>query len=250
MTHKTLEYCQRRAMNSLLMLTTLCLILFSCGQNPQEQSTEEAETTASQQPQNAESTTEKEDSKVILFFGNSLTAGYGLDEEQAYPALIQNKLDSLGLNYKVINAGLSGETTASGNSRLEWVLERQPIDIFVLELGANDGLRGIDPQETYQNLLSMINQVQEKYPEAEIILSGMMVPPNMGQAYAEKFRQIFPRVAEEENVMLIPFLLEGVAGEPELNLSDGIHPTAPGQAIVAENVWEVLKKAIEEVPNT
>jgi acyl-CoA thioesterase-1 len=227
------------------MLTALSLLLFSCGQNPQQQDNETTEASA-QQSQNTEAKTENEDRKVILFFGNSLTAGYGLDEEEAYPALIQDKLDSLGLHYQVINAGLSGETTASGDSRLEWVLERQPVDIFVLELGANDGLRGINPEETRRNLISMIRQVEEKYPEAKIILSGMMVPPNMGPEFSEQFREVFPEVAQEEEVMLIPFLLEGVAGEPELNQADGIHPTAEGQEIVAENVWQVLQNAIEE----
>ena len=183
--------------------------------------------------------------KVILFFGNSLTAGYGLEPAEAFPALIQQKLDSLNYDYRTVNAGLSGETTASGLSRLDWVLERQPVDIFVLELGANDGLRGIEPTETQRNLAAIIDQVRATNPAVDIVLAGMLVPPNMGNAYTERFQKVFPAVAEAKGVTLIPFLLEGVAGEPELNQADGIHPTAPGQKIVAENVWETIKPLLE-----
>lgn len=183
--------------------------------------------------------------KVILFFGNSLTAGLGVDKDQAFPSLIQDKIDSLGLNYKVVNAGISGETTAAGDSRVDWVLERQHVDIFVLELGANDGLRGIPTEETRSNLNSIISKVKTTYPEAKIILTGMQVPPNMGQDYAREFQQIFKEVATRQNITLMPFLLEGVAGEPELNQEDGIHPNVPGHEIIAKNVWEVLKEAME-----
>ena len=179
--------------------------------------------------------------KTILFFGNSLTAGYGVDPSEAYPALIQDKIDSLGLNYKVINAGVSGETTADGNSRIDWIL-KQPIDIFVLELGGNDGLRGIPLTETKKNLQSIIDKVKAKYPNAKIILEGMQIPPNMGPAYTSKFKEIYPEVASENHIDLVPFLLKGVGGDPKLNQRDGIHPTAEGHKIVAENVWEVLKK--------
>ena len=179
--------------------------------------------------------------KTILFFGNSLTAAYGLEPSEGFPALIQEKLDSLGYDYRTVNAGLSGETTASGASRLDWVLEQQPVDIFVLELGANDGLRGIATAETQKNLKEIISKVRSANPEVKIILAGMMVPPNMGNAYTDRFQKIFPAVAAEQEVTLIPFLLEDVAGEPELNQTDGIHPTAEGQQIVAENVWEILQ---------
>jgi acyl-CoA thioesterase I len=178
--------------------------------------------------------------KTILFFGNSLTAGYGLEPDQAFPALIQNRLDSLDLPYNVINAGVSGETTAGGNSRINWLL-KQPIDVFVLELGANDGLRGIDPADTYKNLQSIIRKVREKNPDAKIILAGMQLPPNMGQKYAKQFKDVFTELAKEENVALLPFLLQGVGGNPELNQADGIHPTVEGQKILAENVWAVMK---------
>jgi acyl-CoA thioesterase-1 len=179
--------------------------------------------------------------KTILFFGNSLTAGYGVDPSEAYPALIQDKIDSLGLNYKVVNAGVSGETTADGNSRIDWIL-KQPIDIFVLELGGNDGLRGIPLAETKKNLQSIIDKVKAKYPNAKIILEGMQIPPNMGPAYTTKFKEIYPAVASENHIDLVPFLLKGVGGDPKLNQRDGIHPTAEGHKIVAENVWEILKK--------
>lgn len=182
--------------------------------------------------------------KTILFFGNSLTAGMGLDTEEAFPALIQAKLDSTGAEYKVVNAGLSGDTTASGLNRLDWVLE-DPVDIFVLELGANDGLRGIPLTETRKNLQAMITKVKTKYPQATIILAGMQMPPNLGSQYTGTFKNLYPELATENNVLLIPFLLEGVAGNPELNQEDGIHPTATGQKILADNVWEVLEKALQ-----
>lgn len=179
------------------------------------------------------------EAKTILFFGNSITAGYQLDLSEAFPALIQERLDSLGLSYKTVNAGLSGETTASGSTRVDWVL-KNPIDIFVLELGANDGLRGISTEETQKNLKIIIGKVQRQFPDCKIILAGMMIPPNMGQTYTDKFQKIYPELAKNFNIPLIPFLLEGVAGIPELNLDDGIHPTAEGHKILAENVWQVL----------
>ena len=182
--------------------------------------------------------------KTILFFGNSLTAGYGLeDPEEAFPALIQQKIDSLNLPYKVINAGLSGETTSGGVNRINWLLKQQ-IDIFVLELGANDGLRGLKISQTKRNLQSILDTVKARYPNAKRILLGMEVPPNMGGKYVSDFRVIFRQVAEENNIPFVPFMLEGVAGIPELNLRDGIHPTGEGYKIVAENVWEILKKEL------
>ncbi|MEP3390053.1 MAG: arylesterase [Reichenbachiella sp.] len=177
--------------------------------------------------------------KTILFFGNSITAGYQLDLSEAFPALIQERLDSLELNYRTVNAGLSGETTASGNSRVDWVL-KNPVDIFVLELGANDGLRGVGVAEARKNLESIIEKVKAKYPECKILLAGMMVPPNMGQAYSDNFKKIYTDLAEKYGIPLIPFLLEGVAGNSELNLEDGIHPTPEGHKILAENVWKHL----------
>lgn len=186
-----------------------------------------------------------QESKTILFFGDSITAGYGLDTEQAFPALIQLKLDSLGYNYEVINGGLSGETSAGGLRRINWVLQR-PVDIMILELGGNDGLRGIDPASTKQNLAEIIDRARAKNPDMKIILAGMQVPPNLGQDYTEAFRTIYPEVAEEKDVELLPFILEGVGGDPELNQPDGIHPTAKGHAVIAGTVWDYLKPMLRK----
>lgn len=178
--------------------------------------------------------------KTIVFFGNSLTAGYGVDPSEAFPALIQKKIDSLQLSYTVINAGVSGETTAGGNGRIDWIL-KQPLAVFVLELGGNDGLRGIPLAETRKNLQAIIDKVKAKYPEAKILLAGMQIPPNMGAAYATEFKNIYPVLAEKNKLALVPFLLKGVGGEAKLNQQDGIHPTPEGHIIVAENVWEALR---------
>lgn len=183
--------------------------------------------------------------KYIVFFGNSLTAGYGVDLSEAFPALIQSRLDSLGMHYTVVNAGLSGETTASGVNRVDWVIGQQRVDVFVLELGGNDGLRGIPATETKKNLLAIIEKVRTKHPKAEIILAGMMVPPNMGPKYSKDFMSVFPAVATEANVKLIPFILQNVGGEKELNQEDGIHPTPEGHKLVRENVWIMLKDMVQ-----
>jgi acyl-CoA thioesterase-1 len=219
-----------------MLLSLIGLLGVAC-QSPDQPTTKEAQSTESA-PAVADDTTQSE--KVILFFGNSLTAGYGLEPTEAFPALIQQQLDSLGYDYRTVNAGLSGETTASGLSRLDWVLERQPVDVFVLELGANDGLRGIEPTETQRNLSAIIDRVRATNPDVKIVLAGMLVPPNMGNDYTERFQKVFPAVAEAKNVTLIPFLLEGVAGDPDLNQADGIHPTAEGQRMVADNVLPII----------
>ena len=182
----------------------------------------------------------EQDKETILFFGDSITAGYGLDEGRAFPALIQQRIDSLGLQYEVINSGLSGETSAGGLRRIDWVLQ-QHVDIFVLELGGNDGLRGIDPQSTLRNLQGIMDRVKATYPDATIILTGMESPPNMGESYTSEFRSIYGELAEANDVIFLPFILEGVAGDPDLNLPDGIHPTAEGHRILADNVWQVLR---------
>ncbi len=214
---------------------SLILMLLSCGAK------EDKKNEIDQTPKEVKVQREiKTAEKTILFFGNSLTAGMGLEVEQAFPALIQNKLDSLSDGFSVINAGLSGETTASGKNRLSWVLN-QKIDIFILELGANDGLRGIPLSETRSNLQEMIDAVRSHNPDVKILLAGMQIPPNMGQDYTNEFKMIFPELAEENKVSLIPFLLKDVAGIPELNQQDGIHPTAKGQQIVADNVWEIIE---------
>jgi len=181
--------------------------------------------------------------KTILFFGDSLTAGYGLSPEIAFPALVEKELIKENKNVKVINAGLSGETSAGGLSRIDWTL-RQPIDVFVLELGANDGLRGLPIEQTKKNLQSIIDKVKTKYPKVKIVLAGMMVPPNMGKAYSDEFRKIYPAMANKNKASLIPFLLEGVAGNEKLNQADGIHPNAEGHRIVANNLIAFLRPLI------
>lgn len=221
-----------------LVLLASVLLIASCGENKQQQERVTQETTQDQE-------VEKEASKTILFFGNSLTAGLGLDPSEAFPALIQAKIDSLELPYQVINAGLSGETTAAGKNRIGWILNQQ-VDIFVLELGANDGLRGIPVEETKRNLQAIIDTVRQKSPDTRIILAGMQIPPNLGAAYTTDFREIFPELARENDLYLIPFLLEDVAGDTQLNQADGVHPTADGQEIVARNVWEVLEHVIRQ----
>jgi acyl-CoA thioesterase-1 len=178
--------------------------------------------------------------KVILFYGDSLTAGYGLSTEEAFPAIVDKMLNQKGKPVKVINAGLSGETSAGGLSRLNWVL-RQPIDIFVLELGANDGLRGLPVEETRKNLQLIIDDVKRKNPTVQIVLAGMMVPPNMGPDYTSNFQRIYPDLAKKNNAKLIPFLLQGVAGNEKLNNADGIHPNVEGHKIVATNVLKVVE---------
>jgi acyl-CoA thioesterase I len=177
--------------------------------------------------------------KVILFFGDSLTAGYGLSPEEAFPALVEKQLNKDGKANKVVNAGLSGETSAGGLSRIDWIL-RQPIDIFVLELGGNDGLRGLPLAETKKNLQAIIDKVKAKNPQVKIVVVGMMVPPNMGNDYTTQFKSIFPELAKKNKATLMPFLLEGVAGDEKLNLPDGIHPNIEGHKIVATNVAKVL----------
>ncbi len=218
---------------------TLLLIL-SCGQAGKEKSTDSSNVDTLEN----EAVSEQLENKVIIFFGDSLTAGYQLDPEEAFPARIQEILDSLKLRYTVVNAGLSGETTTSGRNRINWILN-QKADIFILELGANDGLRGIPLSETRENLQAMIDTVKSKNAETKIILAGMQIPPNLGQEYTSEFRQIFKDLADENQIPLIPFLLDGVAGIPELNLEDGIHPTPEGHQIVAENVWDVLEPFVK-----
>lgn len=186
-----------------------------------------------------------QDQKTILFFGDSITAGYGLSEEEAFPAIIQQKIDSLNLNYNVVNSGLSGETTAGGLRRIDWVLQ-QHVDIFVLELGGNDGLRGIDPENSKQNLQGIIDKVSLTYPNAEILLTGMEAPPNMGQTYTSRFRDIYTELSNTNRVEFMPFILEGVAGNSDLNQPDGIHPTAEGHRRVAEDLWEYLQPMLSE----
>lgn len=178
--------------------------------------------------------------KTILFFGDSITAGYGLSMEDAYPAHVQTYLGKKGLDVKVVNAGLSGETSAGGLSRIDWIL-RQPIDVFVLELGANDGLRGLPLDQTRSNLQAIIDKVKAKNNDVKIVLAGMMVPPNLGKEYTNEFKNIYPDLAKKNKATLIPFLLAGVAGDDKLNIADGIHPNIEGHKIVAKTVVEIIE---------
>lgn len=183
-----------------------------------------------------------EATRTVVFFGDSLTAGYGLEDPstESYPALVQEKINAAGLGWRVVNAGLSGETTSGGLRRVDWIL-RQPVDVFVLALGANDGLRGIDPALTRENLQKIVDRVRAKYPSARLVIAGMQMPAAMGLEFSRAFEQVFPAIATKNDAVLIPFLLDGVGGHADLNLPDRIHPNPRGQAIVAESVWKVLR---------
>jgi acyl-CoA thioesterase-1 len=219
-----------RKLKSLLLIPVIVIASCDGGSKPSQSSTSKPETAAA-----------SSHTKTILFFGDSLTAGYGLDDPaDAFPNQVQHKIDSAKLPYTIINGGLSGETSAGGKGRIDWLL-KQPIDVFILELGANDGLRGIPIKETTQNLQAIIDRVKSKYPNAKLILLGMQVPPNMGADYVTGFKNIFPQLAAKNKMALVPFLLQGVGGVRSLNQADGIHPTAKGAKILANNVWNVLK---------
>jgi acyl-CoA thioesterase-1 len=181
--------------------------------------------------------------KTILVLGDSLSAGYGVDPDQAWPALLQKKIDAAGLKFKVLNAGVSGDTTADGLQRVDWLL-RSKADVLLLELGANDGLRGMPVAATRTNLQAIMDRFRQKYPAIKLVIAGMKMPPNMGFEYVDLFNKIYPELAAKNHAALVPFLLEGVAGKPDLNLPDGIHPTPEGHKIVAENVWAVLRRTL------
>jgi acyl-CoA thioesterase I len=182
---------------------------------------------------------------AVLFFGTSLTAGYGIDPQQAYPALIQQKIDSAGLNYRVINAGLSGETSAGALRRADWLFQ-QPVSVLVLETGANDGLRGLPPDSLRANIQAILNRARRLRPPPKLVLLGMRMPPNYGRTYTERFESIYPELAKANGAVLVPFLLEGVGGVRGLNQSDGVHPTAEGQRKMAETVWRFLEPVLRE----
>ena len=181
--------------------------------------------------------------RTILFFGDSLSAGYGLANaaDEAFPALIQRKITAAGLDYRVVNAGLSGDTSAGGLRRIDWLLQH-PVDVLVLELGGNDGLRGLPPEETARNLQAIIDKVRAKNLAAKVIVAGMKLPPNLGTDYVARFIAVFPALAQNNpGAVLLPFILEGVGGDPRLNQRDGIHPTAEGHRIIADLLWKTLQ---------
>ena len=182
-------------------------------------------------------------SKRIVILGDSITAGYGLDPKEAYPNLLQAKIDDAGLPYTVANAGVSGDTTAGGLRRVAWAMAKGA-DIMIIALGGNDGLRGISPKETKKNLLGIVAKARTKNPDIQVFIAGMQMPDNMGPDFTARFKAVFPEAAKESKSTLIPFLLEGVGGIENLNQPDGIHPTAEGQEKVAENVWKVLRPVI------
>jgi len=183
--------------------------------------------------------------KRIVILGDSITAGYGLDPKEAYPALIQEKITAAGLPYTITNAGVSGDTTAGGLRRVAWAMG-QGADVLIIALGGNDGLRGIPPEETQKNLLGIIETARTRNPEIRVLLAGMQMPDNMGADFIARFKAVFPDVAKESGATLIPFLLEDIGGDESLNQPDGIHPTAEGQAVVADNVWKILRTVIAE----
>jgi len=182
--------------------------------------------------------------KTLLVLGDSLAAGYGLDPSEAFPALLQRRADDARLPITVVNAGVSGDTTAGGLRRLDWLL-RRPVDILLLELGGNDGLRGLPTEATRTNLSGIVRKTRARNPDAVIVIAGMQMPPNMGEAYAARFQEVFPEVAREEKALLIPFLLEGVGGVLELNQPDQIHPTAAGHQVIASNLWIHLEPVVQ-----
>lgn len=184
--------------------------------------------------------------KTVLFLGDSITAGYGVDLSQAYPAIIQNRIDAEGWPFRVINAGQSGDTSAGGLNRLEWLLKNR-IDVLVLELGANDGLRGLPIQNTKKNLQAIIARTRARYPGVKIIIAGMKVPPNWGRDYSRRFESMFVELAKKNKCALVPFVLEGVGGVRKLNQADAIHPTAEGHKLVAANVWKVLEPILKSL---
>lgn len=180
----------------------------------------------------------------VVFLGTSLTAGYGVGEEKAFPARLQAKIDAAGLPFTVVNAGVSGETSAGGLRRIEWVLQ-QPVDVLVVELGANDGLRGLPVDAMEQNLDSLLTAARARYPDVSLVLLGMEAPPNLGPAYASAFRRVFRDLSARHDAALVPFLLDGVAAVPSLNQADGIHPNEEGHERVADVVWPSLERVLE-----
>lgn len=180
----------------------------------------------------------------IVILGDSLTAGYGLDPADAYPALLQKKIDQAGLPFEVVNAGVSGDTTAGGLRRIDWAL-RGGAEVLMIALGGNDGLRGTPPSQTSANLSAMIQRARAKLPTLPVIIAGMQMPGSMGRAFAEAYAEVFPKVATENRASLVPYLLEGVGGVARLNQPDLIHPTAEGQKKIAETVWAALREVLE-----
>jgi len=233
-----------------LLVGVLCVA--GCGQDRSNSSSARstpdtaAPSPSKDRPSSASDTTG--DGRVrVLVLGNSIAAGLGVSSRAAFPARLQQKVDSLAWNVTVQDAGVSGETTAGGRSRIGWLLN-QKVDVLILELGGNDGLRGVDLQSTEQNLTAIIDTTLSAYPDARVLLAGMQIPPNLGPEYTKQFRQLYPTIAERYNrVTLIPFVLQDVATVDSLMQDDGIHPTAAGHRIVAKNVWKELRPLLSQI---
>ncbi|MFT4667592.1 MAG: acyl-CoA thioesterase-1 [Polaribacter sp.] len=229
-----------------LPLLTFFLFCISCQNTTSTPPTKGkvAEATETRPPPSGSKETGNREKKVVLFFGNSLTAGLGVDPQDAFVGLLGKKMEGLGMPYTAINSGVSGETTAGGLGRINWILEQYEPAVFVLELGGNDALRGVDPAASHKNLQGIIDEVKKKYPKTPIVLAGMEAPPNMGEVFRNSFRKVYKDLAQNNDLLLIPFLLDGVGGVADLNQKDGIHPTEEGHKVVAEVIWKTLKKAL------
>ena len=224
-------------MQLFVKVTVALLLLGACGGDENSDSTAQAGDSASIDSAPAAP-------KRLLFVGTSLTAGLGLEPHEAYPAIIARRIDSLRLPYRVDNAGYSGETSAGALRRIDWLV-RQPVDVFVLETGANDGLRGLSVDSMRANIQAIIDRVRAASPNVRILLIGMEAPPNLGTRYTSEFRKVFPELADRNDAVLLPFLLEGVAAVDSLNQGDGIHPNAAGSQRLAETVWSALRPLLE-----
>lgn len=236
--------------NIIFLQLLACFLLISCNNKESKnidtpESNESTKTAVATGNESEEGQNNSGDEPVILVFGDSITAGYGLeDTDDAFPAIVEKKLDSLGYNYDVINSGVSGETSAGGKNRISWVMNN-PVDIFILELGGNDGLRGLPLSETKDNLQAIINTIKKKSPTTHIVLAGMQLPPNLGQEYTQEFKELYYELAEKNQLTFIPFILENVGGIESLNQKDGIHPTKEGHKIIAQTVVKSLQSIIE-----
>jgi len=229
-----------RALSKVVGILALAIASLACGNGRALPAASPKAVLPAPSVSTGQQATATSDAPVILFVGTSLTAGYGLDPDDAYPALIQSKLDAAGLRYRVVNAGVSGETSAGALRRVDWLM-RQPVAVFVLETGANDGLRAQDVDALRDNIRAILDRARRQAPAPKLVLVGMKALTNYGADYGRRFEAVFPEVARETGALLVPFLLEGVGGVASLNQADGIHPTAAGQAKLAETVWKVLR---------
>jgi acyl-CoA thioesterase-1 len=220
----------------------LPFLIFGCGnaESNQPPSADTGESAA------ADQSSSDADRRIVMFLGTSLTDGYGLEREDAYPAVIQQKIDSAGMPWEVVNAGLSGEKSAGALQRVRSWLIRQPFDVLVVETGANDMLTGANVDTMRANVQAIIDTVRDARPQTRIVLVGMLAAPNMGRAYVDRFNAVFPELAKENNLPFVPFLLEGVAAQQRLNLADGIHPNEQGHRVLAATVWKTLEPVLRE----